>query len=167
MRFLTMLVLVALFSFTAPVRAEVDGGLTIGDVAPDGQAAPLGGGAALTLSATQGQKAMLLVIFGTYCPHCQVETKALNQLFATLDPNKVAILAVGMGDTDAKVARFKERFACKYPLAVDENHKLQRPFNIVGVPTYFVLDSKRVVRAQGNAESFDVMNAQIQKVLGQ
>ena len=128
---------------------------------------PLGGTAEVALSAAQGGKILVFVVFSTSCPHCQVETKALNQLFATVDPNRVSILATSLGEPESKVLRFKERFACKYPLATDPQRKLQRPFNIQGVPTYFMLDGARKVRYQGHAETYDVMNAQLQKLLAE
>lgn len=163
-----MLALVVLLPLSStPVRAEMSGGLTIGDVAPDGAVTPLGGSAEVALSAAQGGKVMVFVMFSTSCPHCQQETKALNQIFATLDPAKVSILATSLGEPAEKVLRFRERFAVKYPLALDPQRKLQRPFNIQGVPTYFILDAQRKVRAQGHAESAEKMMQQIQAALGQ
>lgn len=164
---LSLMLVLAVLGFAGPVRAEMDGGLTVGDVAPEGKVRPLGGTADTTLSAAQGGKVMLFVIFGTSCPHCQIETKALNRLFSELDATKVGILATSLGDSEAKTIRFRDRFAVKYPLALDLNGDLQRPFNIVGVPTYFILDKNRTIRYQGNAESYEVMNAQLQKVLAE
>lgn len=164
---LSLALVLVVLGFAVPVRAEMSGGLTIGDVAPDGAVTLLGGSAEVALSAAQGGKVMVFVVFSTSCPHCQVESKALNQLFAAVDPARVAILATSLGEPEAKVVRFRERFAVKYPLALDPQRKLQRPFNIQGVPTYFILDAARKVRYQGHGETFEVMNAQIQKVLAE
>jgi hypothetical protein len=46
----------------APARAEMVGGLPVGEVAPDETVTPAGGEPAL-LSAIQGQRVMLLVAF--------------------------------------------------------------------------------------------------------
>lgn len=165
---LPLLLVLAMLAFAAPVRAEMVGGLTIGDIAPEGKVRLLADIASeTTLTAAQGNKVLLFVIFETTCSHCQVETKALNRLQAELDQTKGAILAASLGNTEAQVKRFKERFKCTYPLALDLNGDLQRPFNIVGVPTYFILDKTRKIRYQGNAESYEVMNAQLQKVLAE
>lgn len=167
MRFALSLMLVLVLAAPAVVRAEMTGGLTVGDIAPEGKVRPVGGAADVSLGSAQGQKVLLFVIFQTTCPHCQLETKALNRLQSELDANKVSILAAALAEKEEKVLRFRDRFAVKYPLAFDQNGDLQRPFNIIGVPTYFILDKTRKIRYQGNAESYDTINAQLQKVLAE
>lgn len=163
---LSIVLVLAMLAFAAPLRAEMVGGLTVGDVAPEGKVVPLGG-SETSLGAAQGSKVLLFVIFETTCPHCQVETKALNRIQAELDQTKASILAVSLGETEAKTIRFRDRFKVTYPLALDPKGDLQRPFNIVGVPTYFILGKDRKIRYQGNAESYEVINAQLQKVLAE
>jgi peroxiredoxin len=164
-RFTLALVLVLSMLCAGASRAEMVGGLTVGDVAPDANVFPVNGAAA-ALSALQGNKVLLFVVFRTSCPHCQREVKELNEVFAKFDPAKVAIISAGLGDTLALVNRFAERFGVKYPLAVDTDRKLQRPFNIQGVPTYFILDAERKVRYQGHTETAAKLIEQIQSLLG-
>lgn len=135
----------ALVLLALPARADRVGGLPVGDVAPDLSVIPLGGQPA-ALSALQGARTMVLVVFRSSCPDCQRETRVLNALNPQLDPARVALLAVGLRDNAATVQRFRDRFAVTYPLASDPEGKLGRPFNIQEVPTVFILDASRTVR---------------------
>lgn len=153
MRF-AIVILALVLAGVNPALAEMTGGLTIGDVAPDANVTPLGASVAAAISGLQGQgKVLLLEIFQVGCPHCQHETVDLNQVFAKVDPNKVAIVSVALGETDKWVQRFKTQFDVKYPLYVDSKSLTQRPFNIQAVPSYFILDAKRVIRFEGHGET--------------
>lgn len=146
----TILALTAIgASFAAVPFEDMNGGLTVGDVAPDGTVTPLGA-PAITLSAYQGNTPMLLVFFRTVCPHCQKEVAQIKQAFASLDATKVKVLALSIWEDAALVAQFKTSYGITYPLAADPRGTCQRPFNVKSVPTYFILDGERKVRFQGH-----------------
>jgi hypothetical protein len=71
------------------------------------------------------------------------------------------VLAVSLREKPEAVARFRERFGVRYPLALDPTGRLSRPFNIQAVPTYFILDRGRVVRFQGHQATADEWVARI------
>jgi peroxiredoxin len=149
-----LVILALVLAGVNPALAEMTGGLTVGDVAPDANVTPLGATAAGAISGIQGQgKVLLLEIFQVGCPHCQHETKDLNEVFAKVDANKVAIVSVALGETDKWVQRFKTQFDVKYPLYVDAKSQTQRPFNIQAVPSYFIIDAKRVIRFEGHTQT--------------
>lgn len=151
-------------AFTATAQAERIGGIPVGEIAPDEVVTPLGGQAA-SLSSLQASKVLMLVVFRSSCPDCQRETRVLNALYPQLDPAKVSLLAVGVRDTLAVVERFRDRFGVKYPLAIDPDGKLSRPYNIQEVPTYFIVDGQRVVRFVGHEETAAQLKAKLDSLV--
>jgi peroxiredoxin len=164
-RLIILALVTCLTVLAVPARAERIGGLPVGDLAPDLPVTPLGGEPA-ALSALQAGKPMVLVVFRSACSDCQRETKVLNALWPQLDPAKVTLLAVALRDAPATVTSFRDRFAVKYPLAVDREGKLSRPYNIQEVPTVFILDAARTVRYVVHEETVAQLLQKVQTVLG-
>jgi peroxiredoxin len=160
-----IMLIVLAFLIAVPVHAQMQGGITIGEVAPDVAVTPVGGELA-ALSAIQGDRVMLLVAFKTTCPYCQREVAHLNQVFAAVDATKVGVMMVSIKETPEAVARFKERFGVKYPLAIDTTGQMMRPYNIQGVPSFYVLDKARVARFQGHQDNANGFLNKVNAALG-
>ncbi|HTX56502.1 MAG TPA: TlpA disulfide reductase family protein [Candidatus Acidoferrales bacterium] len=131
---------------TAPVNAQAE----IGQKAP-----------AFSIASTAGpfdlatvDRPVLLEIFATWCPHCQRETKVMNQLYAAYG-KRVAFIAIpgsttGMDGTSPEsqddVLNFAIRFNVKYPIGIyDPNLAVARLYLKGGYPTIAIIGRDKVI----------------------
>jgi len=131
---------------TAPINASA----TMGQKAPD-----------FVLPTTAGlfdlktvTKPVLLEIFASWCPHCQHETKVMNQLYAAYG-KRVAFLSVPGSDTgmdgaspesQLDILNFQIRFNVKYPIAeYDPNLTVAKMYLKGGYPTIAIIDRNKTI----------------------
>jgi len=130
--------------------------LKIGDTAPQFTIATNAGNFDLSAVNTP----VLLEVFAPWCPHCQKETAALNDL-AIKYAGKLAIVAVS-GDavdydhntpeSDSNVHVFADRYQTRYPIAFDRDLKVAALYLHSGFPSVYVIDAKKRVRFQQEGE---------------
>lgn len=89
-------------------------------------------------------KTIILVAFSMYCPHCQREAPALNEL-STLIKTKgldkdIKMIGVGIGNSDFEVNVFREKYAVTYPLFSDPDFVTNKAIGEVGTPYFYVLN---------------------------
>jgi len=111
---------------------------------------------------------VILVAFSMYCPHCQREAPALNELNTLIESRgldgDVKLIGVGIGNSDFEVQVFRDKYATTFPLFSDPDFKVNKEIGEVGTPFFYVLalDSEkkeiRVVKTllgrMDSAESF-------------
>jgi peroxiredoxin len=145
---------------SVPVRAEMTGGLPVGNTGPDVAVVPLGG-TTTKLSVLADKKPLMLVVFLPTCSHCQAAVPEMNKVFKKLDAKKARMIVVGVNQTAKAVENFKAKYGCTYPLAADPTNQVGRPYNIQAVPTYFIMDKGRVVKFAGHSETADKLVEQL------
>ena len=92
-------------------------------------------------------KARLLIIqiFSMYCPVCQRDAHAVNELFDLLQKvpglrDEVKMLGVGTGNTPYEVNVFREKFKVAFPLIPDDNFAIQKALSDeIRTPTFLVV----------------------------
>lgn len=113
-------------------------------------------------------KTVILVAFSMYCPHCQREAPALNELNALIASRglseDVKLMGVGIGNSDFEVQVFREKYAITFPLFSDPDFTVNKEIGEVGTPFFYVLSmdpkKKKILVVQtllgrmGSAESF-------------
>ncbi len=111
---------------------------------------------------------VILVAFSMYCPHCQREAPALNELNALIESRGLAdtvkLIGVGIGNSDFEVQVFRDKYATTFPLFSDPDFTVNKDIGEVGTPFFYVLSMDhekkeiRVVRTllgrMESAESF-------------
>jgi peroxiredoxin len=55
-------------------------------------------------------------------------------------------LAVDVGQTDEHVRNFVKRMKISFPIYLDHDGKVARSYGVKGLPTYFIVDRKGVIR---------------------
>jgi peroxiredoxin len=87
-------------------------------------------------------EAVLVQIFSMYCPICQKEAPAVNELYAHIQSkgldDKIKILGIGAGNSDLEVQVFRDRYTIPFPLISDPDYVLHKIFGEAGTP-YFLL----------------------------
>jgi len=77
---------------------------------------------------------MLVVLFETDCPTCQMTIPYLNKL-----ARSVPVIGISQDD-QASTERFKEQLAVKFPVQLDPDFSLSRSFDVAFVPTLCLID---------------------------
>jgi peroxiredoxin len=88
-------------------------------------------------------KTVILVAFSMYCPHCQREAPALNELNALIASRglseDVKLVGVGIGNSDFEVQVFRDKYATTFPLFSDPDFRINKEIGEVGTPFFYVL----------------------------
>lgn len=86
---------------------------------------------------------IILVAFSMYCPHCQREAPALNELHALIESrglaDNVKLIGVGIGNSDFEVQVFRDKYATTFPLFSDPDFTVNKEIGEVGTPFFYVL----------------------------
>jgi peroxiredoxin len=88
-------------------------------------------------------KTVILVAFSMYCPHCQREAPALNELSSLIQSRglaeEVKLIGVGIGNSDFEVQVFRDKYATTFPLFSDPDFTINKEIGEVGTPFFYVL----------------------------
>lgn len=95
---------------------------------------------------------VILVAFSMYCPHCQREAPALNELNALIQSrglaDEIKLIGVGIGNSDFEVQVFRDKYDTTFPLFSDPDFKVNKDIGEVGTPFFYVLamdpDTKKI-----------------------
>ncbi|MFK8251001.1 TlpA disulfide reductase family protein [Ancylobacter terrae] len=103
------------------------------------------GGGRTDLAGARGS-VVLVHFFATWCEPCRAEMASLRRLAADPPVPGLAILAVDVGEVDARVARFFEAEPLPFPILMDRDRAATRAWGIVALPSTVVLDADLIPR---------------------
>jgi peroxiredoxin len=145
--------------------------LKVGEQAPDFSVSTTDG--PFSLSEAQ-KKPVLLEVFATWCPHCQRETRVLNNLFDAYSGrfNLVAVSGSANGrngtepESQADVVRFAQDFSVRYPVAFDPDLTVAHQYLQGGFPTVVLIGKDRTIRSINSGEvPYATLRADLEKAL--
>jgi len=91
-------------------------------------------------------KPVILFFWTTWCPYCREELKGLNLLAGQLAREGIVVLGVNVNEPDYKVKNFFKGYQLNFRMLLDNGGLLADQYDLVGVPTYVLLDKQlRVV----------------------
>jgi thiol-disulfide isomerase/thioredoxin len=127
----------AVFMFAAG-PADADGGLKpwIADAAPALILDQLDGNR--TDLASFAARPVIVHFFATWCEPCVDEMTSLESLNREAD-GRIAILAVDVGEVDARVRRFFSDHPVSFTVLLDRDRAAMKAWGVDGLPTSFVL----------------------------
>lgn len=103
-------------------------------------------GDSFTLSDQQG-KVVLLNIWATWCPPCEEETPALNDLYEKYRDQGVEFLGISIDEQGRSVVKpFVEKYDVSYPITIDDGSIMEKYGPTMGVPTTYLLDKEGNLR---------------------
>ena len=82
---------------------------------------------------------VIVHFFATWCAPCIAEMASLNAL-AAARKGSPAILAISVGEVDARVRNFFRDRPVAFPILLDRDRSAMKTWQVEGLPTSFVLD---------------------------
>lgn len=102
-------------------------------------------GKPVALSDFSGQW-VLLNNWATWCPPCKAEMPALQAFHDAHQGQNLTVLAVNMGESEDKVARFAADYQLSFPVWPDPEERLYEAFKNISLPTSWVIDPSGQIR---------------------
>ena len=110
-----------------------------------------------TLQTTQGKesnmtqfragKKAIIFFWATWCPHCRVALKDLNQNLAQIEAKGIKIIPVDLGEALEEVRAYIQKNKIAMDIFLDKESSLAEPYNIIGVPTFYFVDEAGKISA--------------------
>jgi peroxiredoxin len=108
-------------------------------------------GANVTLGAQRG-RIVLVHFFATWCEPCRDELPALRRLVERARGTPVTVLAISVGEVDARVARFMDAIPVNFPVLLDRDRAVAKAWDVYALPTTYVLDETLTPKLVVNGE---------------
>ncbi len=102
-------------------------------------------GESLTLSDLRGQ-VVVLNFWASWCPPCRWEMPFFETISQEYKERGVVFLGVAMSDTIEDAQRFADAAGVTYDLALDTTNQIARDYEVLGLPTTFLIDKDGVIQ---------------------
>ncbi|MDD5692057.1 MAG: TlpA disulfide reductase family protein [Candidatus Omnitrophica bacterium] len=96
-------------------------------------------------------KAVLLFFWTTWCPYCREEIIMLNRMAPQMQKEGMEVFAVNVGEADNKVFSFVGKNMLTLRVLLDRDGKAADNYDVIGVPTYIILDKAGKVALRRNS----------------
>ena len=168
-KFIFLLALMAVFSFSAKSQEEEDS-----DRVKTGDSMPVftivSDDGTMISSAELSGKVILVIMFATWCPSCQLE---LAEIEKTLWPRYKGVkdfklVVIGREHSDAELAEYNKVKRFTFPLYPDKDRKIFDLFAVQYIPrTYLINKEGRVIYVTTgfNQEEFNQLERMIDRAL--
>jgi len=101
-----------------------------------------------TFQLTKNSGKPVLLFFGaTWCPACRTEIPAMKNMYKTYTPKGLEILYINIGESSKRVGRFAQTNSLPYRVLLDDKEDVADQYNIVGVPTFILIDKDGLVNS--------------------
>lgn len=136
-----------LYLLVRPARAPgLGSGLAVGSPAPDFTATTLDG-KPVALRELSG-RVVLLNFWGSWCPPCREEMPSFDEAYRRYRDRGLVILGVNLGESEVAVRAFLARIGVSFPVVIDRGGQLARLYDVVPLPTTYVIDPEGRIRAR-------------------
>jgi thiol-disulfide isomerase/thioredoxin len=138
---------ITLSKVPAGVAAEHDSSSSLpekGFVAPDFTLEMLDG-PETTLSDLRGQ-VVLINFWATWCPPCRAEMPAIQEVYNRYRDQGFVVLAVDLGESDARVRGFVEEMELTFSILMDRNEDVSQLYRVRSIPTTYFVDREGVIQ---------------------
>lgn len=105
----------------------------------------------VSLSDYKGKQAVLLFFWTTWCPFCIGELGDLSPKYGELKENGLELLAINVGESTNKVIKYVKRYNPFFKVLLDKDRAVSYAFDVLGVPTYVLINKKGEVVLQGHS----------------
>ena len=107
-------------------------------------------GGLVSLESFRDEKGVILLFWTTWCPYCRKAMSDLNQQLFQFESSGIEVLAVNVMESRTRIKLFLSSLPVKFKILLDEDGEVANSYNLVGVPTYVLIDKDGVVRFNNN-----------------
>ena len=108
------------------------------------------GGKEIAFTSSSGKPA-LLFFWATWCPFCLKELPSLQKQYADLKKSGIDVLAIDVGESKERVEKFlSKKDKLEFPILLDSDSQVSSAYNLVGIPTFILIDAKGKIRSSGH-----------------
>jgi len=93
-------------------------------------------------------KVVLVNFWATWCEPCREEMPSMNRLRAALAGQPFAVLAVNIGESDARIRRFLEQVPLEFPVLLDRDSATAKAWRARVLPMSFLVGPDGRIRYQ-------------------
>ncbi len=99
-------------------------------------------------------KFLILNFWATWCSPCLKEMPDLDQVYQSLGPDNLIVLAVSMGESRERVRKFLKKRNYSFPVMTDPEMEITRLYGVRNIPITYLVDPSGVIigRALGPRE---------------
>ena len=92
--------------------------------------------------------------WATWCSPCLKEMPDLDQVYQSLGPENLIVLAVSMGESRERVRKFLKKRNYSFPVMTDPEMEITRLYGVRNIPITYLVDPSGVIigRALGPRE---------------
>lgn len=91
-------------------------------------------------------RAVLVNFWATWCVPCREEMPSFERLRASLEGQKVAVLAVNLAEPEARIRRFLETVPVRFPVLLDRDGTTARAWQARVLPATYIIGPDGKVR---------------------
>ena len=96
-----------------------------------------------------GQKAILF-FWATWCPHCRMQLKQLYDERNNIAKQGIKVILVDLEEDARQVGVYLEKRHIDFEVFLDENADVGEQYQIIGIPSFFFLNSQGKIVAVKN-----------------
>jgi len=104
----------------------------------------------VALNSYINKQPVMLFFWASWCPFCLEELRVLSEIYSQLEREELALLVINIGESAAKVDNFAKRNNLHFRVLLDKDAAVSQSFEILGVPTYILVDKKGYIRFAGH-----------------
>jgi len=123
---------------------ETESGPLEGSKAPDFSLTTLDG-KKVTLSQLKG-KVVLLDFWASWCSPCRRSMPHIEETWAKYQKKGLMVIGVNVDKESSSAQKFLNGFKVSYPVGMDPNAKVLGSYQVMSMPTAFLIDKKGIVR---------------------
>jgi peroxiredoxin len=115
--------------------------MSIGSASPSFQLPNLLG-QDISLNESKGEKVLFMTFWASWSSPCISQMAELNDVHSAFSSNeRVELVTINMGESKKVISKFAQKHSHKFQILLDEAREVSRRYNIVSLPTTFVIDT--------------------------
>lgn len=95
-------------------------------------------------------KPLILWFWTTWCPFCRKDIAKLNNIHPELKLSGIELLAIDVDEPKERLNKFLKTYPVDFKVLQDKDARCAFSYDIIGVPTYILIDRKGKIRVIQN-----------------
>lgn len=96
------------------------------------------------LSDSRGRVVMLR-FWADWCPPCAAEFPIIEKVYREMRGKGLDVIAVNVRQSETKVKEYIRRFELSHTVALDQDGRIAKQYDVKGIPMNFIIDRKGII----------------------